>query len=158
MAKYNLSEAEMLKAFDDFWSEEDLTRAIENLITAGEYKSMNKSTIEAGDLIIPNKYCFDKNHKLYTPENYPKDKLGKPEIFTVVKYEGGYGIVDLTDNSLLDSYDYFSDNGTDIGGWKSTEEAVQVTCDRAFGNNNYVIIKKYTVDYYMPVILSRLGL
>lgn len=131
-----------------------------------EYKSMDnkytsmrdiKDTIETGDLIIPNKYCFDENHKLYTPENYPKDKLGKPEIFTVVKYEGGYGIVDLTDNSLLDSYDYFSDNGTDIGGWKSTEEAVQVACDRAFGNDNYVIIKKYTIDYYLPTILSRLG-
>lgn len=167
MAKYNSSEAEMLKAFDDFWSEEDLTRAIENLITAGEYKSMDnkhtpirdiKDTIETGDLIIPNKYCFDENHKLYTPENYPKDKLGQPEIFTVVKYEGGYGIVDFTDNSLLDSYDYFSDNGTDIGGWKSTEEAVQVTCDRAFGNDNYVIIKKYTIDYFLPTLLSRLGL
>ena len=132
-----------------------------------EYKSMNnkytpmrdiKLTIETGDLIIPNKYCFDENHKLYTPENYPKDKLGKPEVFTVVDFEGGYGIVDLKESSLLDSYDYHSDNGRSLGGWYSTEKNAQEDFDDAFGTNNYVIIKKYTVDYYMPAILSSMWL
>lgn len=156
MAKYNLCEAEMLKAFDDFWSEEDLARAIESLITAGECKSMDKYTIETGDLIIPNKYCFDENHKLYTPENYPKDKLGKPEVFIVVDFESGYGIVDLKESSLLDSYGYRSDNGRSLGGWYSTEKNAQEDFDDAFGINNYVIIKKYTVDYYMPAILSSM--
>lgn len=106
-----------------------------------------KDTIETGDLIIPHKYCFDKNHK-----------LGKPEVFTVVEFEGGYGIVDLKESALIDSFDYHSDNGVDIGGWYSTEQAVQKEFDAAFGKDNYTIIKKYTVDYFLPTILSRLGL
>lgn len=117
---------------------------------------MNNKDVEAGDLIIPNKYCFDTNHKLYTPKTYPKDSLGTPEVFTVVDFETGYGIVDLKESSLLDSYDYRSDNGADMGGWYSTEKAAQEDFNDAFGTNNYVIIKKYTVDYYMPAILSSL--
>lgn len=156
MAKYNLGEAEMLKALDDFWSEEDLAKAIENLITAEECKSMKNTTIEAGDLIIPNKYCFDTNHKLYTPKTYPKDSLGTPEVFTVVDFETGYGIVDLKESSLLDSYDYRSDNGADMGGWYSTEKAAQVAFNDAFGENNYVIIKKCGIDKYIFAMIYEL--
>lgn len=158
MAKYNLSETEMLKAFDDFWSEEDLTRAIESLIKAGECKSMDnkdasmrdiKFTIELGDWFIPKKYYSSKSHEF----TKVKDCFN---VFTVVEFESGYGIVDLANNALLDSNDYHSDNGRSLGGWYSTEAELQSDCDYVFGKDNYIIIKKCTIDYYLPAILSSL--
>lgn len=156
MAKYNLGQAKMLKALDDFWSEEDLAKAIENLITAGKCKDMNNKDIETGDLIIPKKYCLDENDNWFTPENYPEDKLGKPEFFTVVDFEGGYGIVDLKESSLIDSYDYRSDNGASLGGWYSTEDIAQVAFNDVFGENNYVIIKKHDIDKYIFAMIYNL--
>lgn len=120
--------------------------------------SYGKCFIELGDLFIPKKYCFDENHEWIEPKDYPKDKLGVPEVFTAVEYEGGYGIVDLTEGALLDSVDYRSDNGNYMGGYYSTESELQTDCDLAFGNDNYVIIKKYAIDNYMPKILKELRL
>lgn len=43
MVKYSVDSKTMMKELDDFWSDDDLLRAAENLITASSLKDMDKT-------------------------------------------------------------------------------------------------------------------
>lgn len=55
MAKYSVDSKTMMKELDDFWSDDDLLIATENLITASSLKDMDKtvSNLEKGKVSKP---------------------------------------------------------------------------------------------------------
>ena len=55
MAKYSVNSKTMMKELDDFWSDDDLLRATENLITAGSLKDIDEtvSNLEKGKVSKP---------------------------------------------------------------------------------------------------------
>ena len=55
MAKYSVDSKTMMKELDDFWSDDDLLIATENLITASSLKDMDEtvSSLEKGKVSKP---------------------------------------------------------------------------------------------------------
>ena len=55
MAKYSVDSKTRMKELDDFWSQDDLLRATENLITASSLKDMDEtvSNLEKGKVSKP---------------------------------------------------------------------------------------------------------